>query len=447
MNIKAYFIPLVTLILATLLSIHRVVLFLTRNIPTGPLSFPALFRLLTLIIIIFLLFDLTVIRKPKRAKKSKSFLLLKLNWPIVILTLYLLIQPFIIDLSRWESNAFTTLRYISLFGNYLVLMLMTNNRKAAIEVKSITLSFILFLGFLSLGQHPFLIAGSGHTILSAAISYRDGKSGSKTDGIFGAANEDANSMMVILPFLLLLIERFPSPWRQLARIFLITYILFTLLFNSTRTALFITFPIVLVLFYSRISIKHLFRLSLGVFVFLMPFYQNIYSFVMRAFASESLTEGTFGGRFSSLWMPAIEYTTQKSSLLGFGSTGWEHIFWEYVYQFKYLGRWVDHDLVDITSQTYPPHSVFVWVYVSWGLVGLALHLFFVFNMLHLSFKMSKSTQSDTCNLGRAIFCSSVAYLLWGGISNAFSDLGWCLLLSLGILCSCTYFIQTEKQGA
>lgn len=369
--------------------------------------------------------------KKRKVNIIGSLFGLEMILPTILFVAILIFQIFSIPEAALPRHFSGSSNYVFRNLLYLCIVLNLSSKTGKKLLEVIPLIFCITF-IVAIIQYPFNIAFSGLGIGDVLASYRP--SGRvQFFGLFSAANEDANAMVTLLPFTLLYIEKLNGMRKYIIRNFLLAIMPFILLFNGTRTALFIGFPLVLLLYYSNLAIKQIAKLS----IFLIPIFCFIvlisYDFIAAAFAGESASGGTLGWRMRTLWTPAVTYTNQVSPLLGFGSNGWD-----------YLVRTLD--LAFGPGQS-PAHNLYVWFYAGWGILGLAVLLFFLVGLLRSSFELSKLQQKDLALLSKTCFCSICAYMIWGCISNAFMPTGWNILYGIGMIIASIRVINAEKFKA
>ena len=107
-----------------------------------------------------------------------------------------------------------------------------------------------------------------------------------------------------------------------------------------------------------------------------------------------------------------------SPILGFGVRGWEYV----------------SSLPGVLSVTeeggVSPHNIYLWIFISWGLVGLVFYLFLLIILFFHSFRLTKDNDRKIAIYAKASFCSLIAYIIWGLISNAHIDIGWLVLIMI-----------------
>jgi O-antigen ligase len=411
MNIKAFKVPICLLLFNLILSIPQ----FEWNKSIGWV------RLLLIPVLLFVLFDLL----GKIGRKRLQFVI-KMSWSILGLLLLFVFQIFLIPSEALEMHLSGCIKFISWILLYLCSLATITEYTAPQFAKGVT--FILFLNFLGIVlQYPFLILASSKSFFDVIASYGDTTLDKSIHGLFAAANEDANGMITLLPFCLYFVEKTTALKKWLLRLLILLYIPIILLFNGTRSALFAGFPLISLLFYLKFSVIRLVRIApflLGAVALLVA---NTRSFAEQAFKSESLQNGNFGWRVLRLWIPATRYTFEHSPILGFGSRGWDYV--------CILNNIVLSQTGQVTSvfDTTPPHNIYIWIYVSWGIFGFLMYLSFLALLLKESFLLCLSKRAEVSKLGKATFCSMVAYCIWGGISNSHFESGWIILFSLGIL--------------
>ena len=408
MKIKSVYIPLYCLIGDLFLSLPQITTSIDIKVGSG--SVLGLFRIFMIPILLLVAADAT---KRKVIRLSTVSLI-----SLATLTSLFLLQTFAIPgslVTHFSGSA----KFIFWFLSYFVLITTVTPRDSLKVKNTITLSLVIVF-LMALIQYPYLIAQGGVGLGQVFSSY--GSFGKvKTYGLFLSANEDGNGMMTLFPFMLYKIEQLTGPKKTFLRGFILAVMPFVLLINGTRTALFITFPILVILFYSKFSPKQIIRLLLigsilGLLISLVG-----QPFIDQAFSSESDDGGTFNWRIENLWIPAINYTSDESLLFGFGTRGWEHFC-------------AQSPNPLLATQCYPSHNAFVWSFVAWGVLGFTAYVLYIFNLLFQSIQVSSFKKDpDIALLGKAVICSTVGYCLWSLISNSFMNAGWIIIFLLGSL--------------
>ncbi|NET04133.1 MAG: hypothetical protein F6K16_05265 [Symploca sp. SIO2B6] len=429
MKVKAVYIPTFLLVANFIVSLPQVAATFS-SIRLGGFSLIGVVRVGLLPVLLFILID-TV--KSRRIKKIGSRFWIEMILPIFAFLILLIFQIFTLPSRALSGHLSGSADYVFLWLSYLCIVLNLNNETAYKTLQIISLVFLLIF-IAAIIQYPYLIISSGKNLLGVLSSY--GQSGKiKTFALFASANEDANAIMTLFPFALFYIEKTSGIKRVILRAIILIYIPAILLFNGTRTALIISFPFILSLFYSNLSFKKTIRL----FPFLVPIigliYIFTYSFVGSAFSREAADEGSLNWRMENLWIPATTYTREHSPLVGFGSLGWD-----YVSRAIEIGYGSGSFLKII-----PSHNLYVWSYVGWGTIGLSILLVFIAILFKGSFKLSKLKNFKLSSLSKTVFCSIFGYCIWGCISNAFMPAGWSIFYSLGIIIASMRIILVESN--
>jgi O-antigen ligase len=424
MKVKVFKIPLWLLLINLILSIPQ----FEWNKSIGWV------RLLFIPILLLLFFDLLGNVGKKRIKIAVG-----MSWPIVGLLLLFAFQIIIIPPGALEIHLSGCIKFISWILLYLCALLSLTQYTALRFARSVPLILLLvFLGIVL--QYPFLILSSAKGLGEAISSYGDTTTEKGLHGLFAAANEDANGMVALLPFCLYFSEQVTGLKKWILRLSILIYIPLILLFNGTRTALFFGFPITVFLFYFKFSMSGLLRISPVLLTTIVAFGLNARSFAEKAFRSESLDKGNFGWRILRLWIPATRYTFEQSPIFGFGSRGWD-----YVCLINNIVLPEAGNVASVFDNT-PPHNVYIWVYVSWGIFGAFVYLSFLALLLKKSFQLSFSCDLEVARLGKASFCSIIAYCIWGAISNVHFESGWLILFSIGIIVASLKFMESSFRA-
>lgn len=400
------------------------------HIRPGGFSLLGVVRFAGLPVLSFLLFEKL---KSQRIAKVGNRYWLEMILPIVAFLILLIAQVFLIPRSGLSGHLSGSPDYVFRNLLYLCIILNINAKNAGKVIKVISVLFAITF-FYNLIQYPFVIHSSGVSIASVLSSYGQ-QSKVKTFGLFNAANEDANAMMTLLPFALLYIDQLHGLKRKTLRIVLILLMPLALLFNGTRTALIITFPLILFLYYTDLSLKKVVRFSPLLIPIVGLAVVGASGFVSSAFTKEAEDGGSLGWRFEEVWIPAVNYTSEHSPLVGLGSLGWN-----YVSRAAQIGYGFGQNF-DIK----PAHNLYVWFFVSWGAIGLAFLLIFMFGLLRSSLQLSHLKKSNLASLSKACFCSVCAYVIWGGISNAFMGSGFNMLYGTALIVASMRVLLVEGK--
>jgi O-antigen ligase len=414
MKIKAFYIPVLLIFTNFILSVPQFEW--SKNI--GGV------RLLIIPVLILLILGMM-----GRIGLTRTNQLLAMSWPLMMILVLFIVQIFFIPSSALEMHLSGCIKYVSWILTYIY-GLMTLTHQTAFKIKdALFLAFVLlFLGIIL--QYPSFILSSPKSIGEVFAFYGSTEGDKSTHGLFASANEDANGLIALLPFFLAFVESQSGLKKLVLRLLVLSFLPIALLFNGTRTALFISFPVVLFLFYSNLSLKTILRLLPLAGIVLSVFSLYAGGLFSQAFKNENLSEGNLGWRIVTLWLPTITYTSEHSPIIGFGSRGWDYVcLLNKIFVITESGRVVSS--FDVT----PAHNVYIWVYVSWGLVGLLLYLSLLILFLKESFWLSIASRKDISTLGKASFCSVIAYCIWAAISNATIEVGWLILISLGMIIS------------
>jgi O-antigen ligase len=420
MKIKTIVIPFFFMIFYLITSIYQVL-----TIP--PLESALRFlRLASIPILLFAIIDLV-----SKLKRKQARLLIMMGLPILIILFVTVFQLLALPPDALSIHISGSVRIICWSLTYLCLLLSFTYPAASKYNKIlVTLFFLIFI--VGLCQYPSIINKSGTSINYLLSSYGQFDGGKSNFGIFGSANEDANALMSLFPIALLFINKI----RGIIRIILIgiLFIFFpiAIIYNGTRTALLVTYPLILFLFYSNLSLK-----KIVIFILASPIISSILllfsnGLFERAFAEDASGGGSFSWRLEHSWIPAVNYTLTNSPIFGFGSRGWEYVV-------QNVG------ILTPEGEFIPPHSAYVWVYISWGIIGLIAYLAFLLVLLKNSFQLSKSKNLNIASTSKALFCSVIAYCIWAFISNASDDQGWLILFAIGTLIASLKILEYEKK--
>ena len=408
MKIPAFYIPISLLILDLVLSLPQV-----------PLHIIGALRIAFIPLLFIVLLDASGKISIQRLKFA-----IYMSGPLLVLPMLFAFQVLALPSDALSIHLSGCTKFVCWILGYLCTLLTLNNQSAR-KTRSIILYTFIFIFLATIVQYPFIIAKSSTSI--AVILKNFGRGEKNFFGLFAAANEDANSTVTLLPFLLMQVEKLGGLKKFVLLACILFYFSIVLLFNGTRTALLITFPLILFIFYSKLSIKAFLGISplIGLAFLLYNAYGR--GFTEEAFSKESGDSGTFSFRLERVWIPASTYTFEHSPLVGFGSRGWE-----------YVGSLVR--LVRSASETnafeiIPSHNVYVWTFVSWGILGSFIYVTFLILLLKESFGLSKNSDAEVAMFGRTLFCSMIAYCFWAFISNANIEAGWVILILLGVMIS------------
>lgn len=428
MKTKAFYIPIFMLLNDLLISIPRPGRLILQpeltfeSIRIGDFSFAGVIRLIGIPLLVLVIFDSIEVQRLRK-------IIIPFLIPFSGLLGILIFQFFVIPQGAISMHSTGVVRYVSWSLGFIAL-LSTLSGKNSIKVHHIVTTTLTVLFFLLIIQYPSIIANSGYSLTTIIQNY--GSNTIKMNGIFAAANEDANAAMALLPFFLAYAERQSGLKRWLLRIFALTITPLMILFNGTRTALLITYPLVLFLFYSNLSIKSIVKyspilLTLGIIA------QSIGSTLVKtSFTGEIQGEGTFGWRVEKVWIPAFNYGSETSPILGFGVRGWEYVCQQ-------------AGILNASGEGESPHNVYLWLFISLGLIGLINHLVFLLILLFSSFRLSKFPDQEISVYAKAVFCSLAAYLIWAVISNANIDVAWLILILISSSIAALSIIATTKK--
>lgn len=380
-----------------------------------------LFRFLVSISLIPVVFKLVF-----KVKKYQVKCLAAIALPVAFLSVINIFQLIALPSHISRTHLTGSVKFTAFFL-LLQYILMVMRIESAEKYSKVLSRYLLLVFFGIVLQYPFLAYSSGASLSSILFNFGQTDKRVQLFGLFNSSNEDANGSATLLPIVLYFLGNIKGFRGKALQILLLSYYLFVLLYNGSRTPIVITLPVTLLTFYTQVSIK-----SFLAMVFSMPLLAPLaYLFnsvvISRAFSSESARGGTLGWRFEQVWTPAVQYTTEHSPLFGFGSRGWE-----------YVAEQLQLFVVKQNGQTemITPHNTYVWSYVCWGLLGLISFLCLIAVLLYSAFKVSQSSNAEIARFGKATFCSMIAYVLWCTISNSHLDQSWIILVSLaGLIAS------------
>ena len=384
-----------------------------------------IFRFMTLPILILIIFALTPKIKLIRLKK-----LIWLGLPILLLFFINLLQLVAIPKGAIEMHITGSIKFTAWFGTYLC-SLLSLNPTSALQYKKYISNVLLIIFLIGVATYPIIIISSGNSLSTVLAGYGAAEDRVQNSGLFGSANEDANGLMTLFPIALVFLEQVEGNKKIIFKFVLFSFFPFLLLYNGTRITLLFTLPVILVLFYSKLSLKGLVRLLLMGATPLLLSVPFIATFMDRAFASNTGGKGdSYAWRLTEVWTPAIEYTEKYSPIFGFGSRGWEYI----------------SEQLGLLAEGLPlsTHSGYIWAFVSWGALGLLAYILFLIVLLIESFRLSQLPNTELSTFGRALFCSVLAYCIWAYISNVFWAQGWVILVSLATLIAATKIIASTS---
>jgi hypothetical protein len=413
MRTKAFYIPVFLLLNDVIISIPNPGMLILQpdlnleNIRILGFSFSGAIRLIGIPLLILVIADSVT---TKRVRKGIIPFLI----PMVLLLGILVLQFFVIPKDAVLMHSTGIVRYVSWALGYIAL-LATLNQNNSLRVLHIFTGTLTTLFVLLIIQYPAIIANSGYSLAAAAQLY--GQNIIKMNGIFGAANEDGNGAMALLPFFLAYTGQQAGIKKYLCGVFILVISPLMIFFNGTRTALFFIYPLVLFLFYSNLSIRRVLMLvpllaTVGIMI------RSIASTVAeKTFSGDLEGGGTSGWRIEQVWTPTFNYGVDASPVFGFGVRGWEYV----CQQAGVFGE---------TGKGESPHNIYLWIFISWGLVGFIVHIFFLLILLFYSFRLVGSPNREISNYAKASFCSLSAYLVWASISNANIDIAWLILIMI-----------------
>ena len=339
---------------------------------------------------------------------------------LVIVSVYFLL--FILAVSTlFLPNNYLRFRHLSASSRFvffsLSLLCIASQRYLYINNKPIySVLFLLFISLLIF--YPYLILKT-----PVGIRYLLEHRYSKGVRLFNA-NEDANAMVTLFPLILAFLKT------RKMRVLSIGFMSIVLIYNPTRSAK-ITYIIILLMYYHLVANRKIIYLliSLSTLLIVSPYLIKYFSTLFQGEAifqnwhylfERKYIEGNLGWRIQFIWIPAIDYTFHHSPLIGFGSYGWEYVA-------RIQG-------IVFGTEAESPHNTYVWVYVSWGLLGLLWYITFLLILLKKAIKhqaLSKSISQK--KKSSALICSIIAYSIWSFISNSNIEAGWVVLFFLAIL--------------
>lgn len=392
-------------------------------------GFVRIFRFITLPILFF-----TVLVLLPRQLSSKLSKLIFLLIPPLILLLVNFLQLFALSGVALSTHITGSTKFFAWFLLYFAAILCLNTTSVG-KIKRVLLIVMVSIFVIGILQYPKIILDAGAGLSTALTNYGQNNERYQLAGIFGSANEDANGFVTLLPLTLWSIEKQTGWKKKILRCSLLLYFPLIMVFNGTRTALLISMPVVLMIFYSKLSLKNI-PYILGPFSALgLLITQLSNTFLGRFFSQESEGGGSFGWRVEQVWIPSIQHTLSNSPLFGFGSRGWEFLTVD-------IGL-LKSDGVRLISS----HSGYVWTLVAWGGIGFLAYVSFLLILLIEAFQLSKSNNTDTAMAGRALFASMIGYCLWAFISNVMQAQGWLTLISLATLIASFKFSNSfDIQG-
>jgi O-Antigen ligase len=431
MKPKAFYIPVLLLLNDVIISIPRPGMLILQpdltfeSIRILGFTFSGAVRFIAIPLLILVIFDSVILHRAR--KEITSFLA-----PMIGLLCILIFQFFVIPKDAVSMHSTGAVRYVSWALGYIGL-LSTLSYKNSIRVLNIFTTAITILFVLLILQYPAIIANSGYSLAAAIQLY--GQNIIKMNGIFAAANEDANGAMTLLPFFLAYTEQQTGIKKWCFRIFALGVSPLMIFFNGTRTALFFIFPLVLLLFYSNLSIKRLLTFFPFIAIVSVMIRSVGATVAEKAFNEEAQGGGTSAWRIEHVWTPTFNYGSDVSPIWGFGVRGWEYVC-------QQSGIWGE------TGSGESPHNIYLWIFISWGLVGLAIHFLFLLILLFYSFRLAQFPSREISIYAKASFCSLIAYLVWASISNANIDICWLILImiasSIAALFTSARFQERQK---
>jgi hypothetical protein len=389
-----------------------------------------LFRLTTIPFLAFVVITVLLPQQPLNKVKRVFFLC----FPPIVLLFINLFQIIALPTDVRSTHITGSVKFTAWFLLYIAIILDLNSTNVH-KIKNRVFMILTIIFGVGILQYPQVIIQSGAGIGAALSGYGQLDERFQLYGIFGSSNEDANGFVTLFPLALLWIETQKGLRRKVLRLMLLMYFPLILIFNGTRTALLISFPLITTLFYWRLSLKKLLGLAGPLAAVCIGIFSLSEKLVAHNFSEESQGGGSFGWRVEHVWTPAINYTLSHSPVFGFGSRGWE-----FMCQAKGLFN-------PETGEAISPHSGYVWALTSWGVLGLVAYVMFLLVLLLESFKLSRSTIEEVSIFGRALLCSCIGYCFWAFISNVIWDQGWMILISLAILIACLKILEVREEEA
>lgn len=258
-----------------------------------------------------------------------------------------------------------------------------------------------------------------------------------------SGNEDAHFMVSLLPLVIVKLHG-----KKLATTSLLLIFCLVLYYNGTRTTM-VSGVIVTSLYYFLVSKRKIY-LFLFLIALILPAAPVLSLFFSTVFDSErglilsfnDLLMGDFvGGKLSArltyLWLPTIEHTIRNSFWLGAGSNGWEGVIMN-------TSPW--YAVFISGQQSSSPHSLFVWVFVSFGMIGLLLIIYLFYKIIEYTlFAIRNCTHHEQKRISVAILCSFVGYCIWCFIANASETPGWIILTYLLLLSMANKYSVLENR--
>ncbi|MBW4627285.1 MAG: hypothetical protein KME49_17705 [Brasilonema octagenarum HA4186-MV1] len=408
MKIKIFYIP-------TFLAVSDLIL----SLPQLNLGVIGATRLVFLPLLVLIL-----IEQLRKVDEKRIRFAVSMGWPLLLLPILFLFQIVAIPPAAVPTHLSGCTKYIFWSLLYLSTVLSLNSQTTHL-IRKILFITLLLVFLATIVQYPIVIQRSSQSLSSIIASY--GTQEKDIFGLFASANEDANSLITLFPLALFYIKQKSGLKGLILKVALLLYLPPLLFINGTRTALFITFPILLFLFHFTFSIKNFTRLAPFLIIFILIYNLYVVSFAESSFSKESEGEGTWGFRVERVWTPTSNYTYENSPLFGFGSRGWE-----YVCRINGIVRGAGEENA---FEVIPSHNVYVWTYVSWGIVGFSIYLGFLLTLLKESFQLSIFQDQEISLFGKTLFCCVIGYCIWAFISNAYIEAGWDILFIIGILIS------------
>ncbi|MEO0687602.1 MAG: hypothetical protein AAFY76_21770, partial [Cyanobacteria bacterium J06649_11] len=233
--------------------------------------------------------------------------LLYLYIPPLLLLIINVFQLFLLPDAVISSHTTGSVKFAAWFSLYLATVL-NLNVETAVKIKHRIWMVLIIVFTIGIFQYPLIVMQVGGGLGSAFSNYGQLGERYQLSGIFGSANEDANGFVTLLPLVLLWIENQPFSKRRILRWGLLLYFPLMLVFNGTRTALLLSFPLITILFYCRLSIKTLLYIIGPITVLISSTIFIVNNWASRFFSAELQGGGSFGWRVENVWLPAVEYT-------------------------------------------------------------------------------------------------------------------------------------------
>ncbi|MFZ5802113.1 MAG: O-antigen ligase family protein [Candidatus Omnitrophota bacterium] len=295
------------------------------------------------------------------------------------------------------------------------------NAKYAIRIVPSVMAIFFIAIFI---QYPFVIAKAWSGFKEILVNYSRGNKEIHSF-IFNFANEESTLLVAAYPFAVKMFFKKNKTLNIILTRIISCILIFFLYCNQSRTALFIAFPMVLILLNYQLETKKIIALFILAFVCWISFEFLIQKIIQYGFSKEMEGAGGFNYRIHKLWLPALEYTFKNAPFWGFGANSW-------LYIHDQTGLFVEHAssaskeaaiLPGYNVWILGPHSNFVYVLTSWGIVGLSIYLAIFLKLFITAYKLTSSRFKEIRNLAR-IGLSSMSALLCYNIINNPHEAGW-----------------------